>query len=267
MTLLSRDRVLQILFQRVAEWPERAIFLAEEVARWPAGMSNTLHAARLIEQGQQAEGLVCAGCPERCYREADIIEEAGEQTAISTCELFPNQGPFRHPISRLTRLIATRQKIAQFISKQAGWKLPQSEGADMRFRFGMQRIGKSRRAVMLEFEKTAQLQVGGTRIELSELIEWRSDAPILDRHALETLALVALDFQSGGKREQPSSTVQAENKQLTAIRNNRWQRQADELHEQNPKWNKDRIAQEIAKASENKKVEWTTIDRVIRIKK
>jgi hypothetical protein len=267
MTVLSRDLVLQILFQRVAERHEGAIFLADEVDRWPVGIVTALEAARLIEQGQQAEGLVCTGCSERCYREAHIVEDAGQQTAMSTCELFPNQGPFQYPISRLDRWISTRQKIAQFVAKQAGWKLPQSQGEDIRFRFGTQRFGDKRRAIMLEFEETATLHVGGMQIELSELVEWQSDSPRLDWDALATLARAAPDLQSGGKRELPSSSVQAENKLLTTIRNNRWQRRADQLRKQHPSWNKDRIAQEIGRAPENKKVEWTTIDRVIRLKK
>ena len=264
---LSRDRVIQILFQRVAQRHDGAAFLAEEVARWPTGIAAALETARLIEQGQPAEGLICTGCSERCYRQADPVEEAGQQFAISTCELFAGRGPFRHPISRLGRWIATRGMVARFVVGQMGWKLPPAEGADARFRFPTQRFGNARRAVMLEFSDTARLHIGGLPIELSELIGWRGNSPQLVREALEAFAHAAPDLQSGGKREQPSSVVQGENKALTAIRNDRWQREAERLHAQHPKWSQNRVAQEIRKAPEFADVSPTTIERVLRLPK
>ena len=264
---LSRHRVLQILLQRVAERHDGAVFLADEVARWPIGIATALETVRLIEQGQPAEGLICAGCSERCYRQAGIVEEAGQRFAISTCELFAGRGPFRHPISRLGRWIATRGMVARFAAGQMGWKLPPAEGADARFRFGTQRFGDARRAVMLEFADTTQLHIGGLDVDLIELIGWRGESPFLDRDALEVLAHAAPDLQSGGKREQPSSAVQTENKALRTIRNKRWQREAERLHAKHPKWSQNRVAQEIAKAPEFANISPTTIERVIRLPK
>ena len=264
---LPRYRVLQILFQRVAERHDGAVFLADEIARWPAGIGTALKGARLIEQGQPAEGLICTGCPERCYRQADIIEEAGTCFAMSTCELFASRGPFRNPISCLGRWIATRSMVARFAAGEMGWKLPPSEGVDTRFRFGTQRFGDARRAVMLEFAGTTQLHIGGLHVELSEVSGWRGESPFLDRDALEALAHAAPDLQSGGKREQPSSAVQTENKTLTTIRNNRWQRKAERLHAKHPKWSQCRVAQEIGRTPEFANISPATIERVIRLPK
>lgn len=264
---LSRERVLQILFQRVAQRHDGAVFLEEEVARWPASITTALEAARLIKQGQPAEGLVCTGCSERCYRQADIVAQAAQRFAISTCELFAGLGPFRHPISRLGRWISTRSMVARFAAGQMGWQLPPAEGADARFRFGTQRFGSARRVVMLEFADTAQLRVGGLTVELSELVGWRGEMLLLDQYALKALADSAPDLRSAGKREQPSSVVQKENKALTEIRNNRWQREAELLHALHPKWSQNRVAKEIAKASDRADISPTTIERVIRLPK
>jgi hypothetical protein len=156
--------------------------------------------------------------------------------------------------------------VARFVSAQLGCTLPLPEGSDIRFRFRSQRIGSFRRNIMLTFEQTAILHVGRLSIELSELIEWRGDQILIDRHGLEGVAREAPDTQSGGKGHQPSKAVQQENAIETEIRNRRWQRKADRLHELHPKWNKLRIAKEIRKSSDAE-VEPTTIARIIRVPK
>ena len=264
---LSWTDVLQSVFQRVAEEHgdgARAVYLADEIERWPPGMLEGLCTARLIERGQPATSLVCRECDEGCRRTAEIVEQVGQPLAMTTCHLILGFGPFLHPITRLDRWISTRKLVAKFVATQLGRTLPKSDGADVRFRFDLMRFGSHRRLVSLEFDGVAQLYVGGRRADLIELIVWRGRSLSLNQDVLEILASEAPDLQSGGKREQPSAIVQRDKKLGTEIQYRKLQRAADKLFAENPKRTKEQVARALAKDEEFRDMSSARIERVIR---
>jgi hypothetical protein len=169
----SQADILRAIFERVSEKDEnsgKAVFVAEEISRWPNGAVEALIRARLLMTGEPARSLVCHECEERCDRAIEISEFAGTNVAITTCHLNRDFGPFRHSLNRLNRWISTRQMVAKFVATQLGCRFPEPEGSDVRFRFGTLRIAGERRAVSLEFDGIAQLYIGGRRIDLDHLM-------------------------------------------------------------------------------------------------
>jgi hypothetical protein len=73
----------------------------------------------------------------------------------------------------------------------------------------------------------------------------------------------APDFQSGGKREQPSSTIQQDNKVQTQIRNRKIQRAAEALWRDDPNLKKKLVAVRLAKTNDFHDVSFLTIKRRI----
>jgi len=263
----SRFSILQALFQRVTEehgYGAKTVYLADEIERWPPGVLEGLSAACLMGRGQPATSLICRECEEGCRRTADVVEEAGQQFAMTTCHLIAGFGPFLHPMARLDRWISTRKIVARFVAAQLGRVLPEGEGADVRFRFGVMRFGSQRRLVSLEFGDVAQLYVGVHRADLIQLIGWRGRSLCLNQAALEVLASEAPDLQSGGKREQPSSIVQQDKKLGTEIRYRNLQRAADKLFAEDPQRTKGKVARALAKYEEFRDMSPLRIERVIR---
>lgn len=265
-----RDDVLRGLFRRVSEHGEAdgcAAIFVDETATWEHGAREGLEAAHLIAETQPAQTLTCIGCDERCQRPAEIVDRYAVRQVMSTCHLYQGFGPFFHSIEHLKRWTITRQMVAGFVARGLGCRLPSPEGKAVRFPFGTLSFGRVRRAVSLEFRETACLLIGGCTIELWEIVDWQGAMPLLDTQSLQVFAREAPDLQSGGKRVLPSATVQQDRKRQTEIRDNKLQRTADRLCREHPKWNKQRIAQELANSPEFESMSPTRIERIIRISK
>ena len=176
-------------------------------------------------------------------------------------------GPFEHAPGHLARWISTRVMIADFVGRQLFLRAQSGDDQARRFRFGTWRNGGLRRALSLEFVDTVELLIGGNRIDLAEVASWGDDGLRLDREALAIVAEQTVDLGVGAKRYQPSTVNREHSKRITELRDRQLQVAFDKTRARHPKWNKERIAKEIASSGEFDKPSWQRIARVARVRK
>ena len=74
----GKRKLLAKILDRVAEPGEQtnAVFLFDEVLRWPPNAITGLGAAKLLKEIMPADAITCYECDERCRRPVTLIEGA-----------------------------------------------------------------------------------------------------------------------------------------------------------------------------------------------
>ncbi len=206
---MRQTQMLAVVFERVAEAVDRAVFAADEIARWPWGAIETLEDSSLLKRAQRASSVTCLGCERRCRRPVEAVQSrsTAETSFVSTCHLIVGMGPFEHAPTQLSRWISTRVMVADFVGGQLSLRAQGRDDKARKFRFGTWRNGGLRRALSLEFDDTVELLIGGNRIDLAELVSWGDDG---------------LRTRSGGAR----------NRRRTVCRSPNWGQAVSALHGQ-----------------------------------
>jgi len=262
-------KTLATILERVAEPGDQqeAIFSFDEINRWPANTVETLLAAKLLKEFLPAEAVICRGCEEHCRRPITFIDllYGRRQTAISTCHLFRDMGPFEQPSKRLRRWAGNRELVARFVGRAGSLSIKDRDEQWRRVRFGTLQVCDLRRAFSIEFDGTAKAILGSLSLPLIDLLEWNERGIAFDPETLADCAAQSEDKQSGNRRVQPSVTVREDRKRLTDIRNRSLQRRLNELAKAHRTLSKYQLAKKIEKSSEFPGMTVGTIARVTKM--
>lgn len=262
--MLQPDKILASILERIAEpgdQPE-AVFLSDEVRRWPANILQALQATRLLNSTLPAEMISCFGCEERCLRPVTVLASG---LAISSCHLYAHMGPFSFGTGQLERWTSSRRLFAVFLGGALHLNIRNHDDRWRRIRFGDVQVEGLRRGFSLEFQSTAMAAVGSLRVPLSELLHINGRTVTPDWGALAMAAFNSEDLQSGNRRVQRSSTVREDSKLLTAIKYRRVQLHMEVLAREHPRLNKEQLARRLARSTDGEGMSWARIARITRI--
>ena len=259
-------KLLAKILDRVAEPGEQtnAVFLFDEVLRWPPNAITGLGAAKLLKEIMPADAITCYECDERCRRPVTLIEGAnGRPPYLSTtCHLKAEFGPFEHSTERVKRWTSSRELVAKFVGRSVGLSTTDYDDQWRRVRFGTLQIGGVRRLFSVELDSSPIAKIGSAIIPLIELLEWEEAGIGVSAEALAHYASQSDDALSGSKRVQPSTTVRDDNKQLTMAKTRRLQGHLNTLAREHPKLNKEQLVRKLEKAGMG---EGSTVPRIMRI--
>ena len=271
-TSLHRPDPILIICDRIAEevTSQAAIVTGEEMRRWPAGFMDAAVTSRLFEKTTRAERIECHGCSRRCSRAVEYATNtSGRPKRLSmTCELRDDVTYIPVTPQRVERWRMTRQQLVGFVARELNLSVPAMTNVLGMISLGTFKGRRVRRAIAIEFTDKVWLLAGGARIDITEIMRWSGDRVVLDHEELENRANASPDRLIGGKRYQPSRSKQQLSAELTAQRNRRLQRRADQLKHAHPTWKKSAIAAALIKSSEFPGLrERTTVERIIRVPK
>ena len=264
----TRLQILGMLLMRVAEAGDKeAVFLFDEVRAWPSDAVPSLMDAKLLREVRPSQSVVCRGCEKRCLRPVDVVQLNGERPPVyvSTCNEFPDMGPFEHPPSELKRWSTSRELIARFVSRAIALSIRSHDENWRRVVFQTWNFQGVKRALSIEFEKEARIKVGGSIHPLIEVLAWDQTGISVDHDGLSIVAALSDDQHSGVKRVQSSTALRDANKVLTRTRNSRLQQSMEQMAKAHPNLNKDQLAHRIARIGEWRKLSPGTIARVTRM--
>jgi hypothetical protein len=268
MSMLVRA-VLAALLDGIAQRGDQpeAVFLFDEVRRWPSDAIAGLITAKLLKKFAPADSVTCEGCDERCRRPVTLIEAAPAEPRrlVSTCHLKAEFGPFEHSSDRMERWASSRELVAKFVGRSAGLSIAEHDDRWQRVRFGAHSFGGVRRLLSLEFEASAIAKIGSTPIPLIELIDWSEAGIVVCPEAMALSAAQADDLQSGNKRVQPSTAVRDDKKLMTELKVRRMQRELERLAGQHPNLSKEQLAKRIEKSGKGEGMTAARIARVTRM--
>lgn len=103
---------------------------ADEIADWPVGKIDELVKTGVLEEIQQAKGLVCCECEENCYIEPDVRThpDTGKATGVYICTNNPDIGRIEIDLDRLKQWKINTQKLSELgYQVQVGWVVPWDE--------------------------------------------------------------------------------------------------------------------------------------------
>lgn len=263
---MQRRKALEVILNRISEPGNNNVanFGFEEIDRLAVGSIAQLMAARLFQAASPADTVTCVGCDERCQRPVELVGfDAGQPPfARSLCHLYSDRGPFEHPLEKMQRWTTSRELVAKFIARQLGITVKEFDRPWRRVRYSTLTLGGARRAASLELLGAPIFKIGSLNLPLVQLIEWDANGIRLDLDALAALGTEATDTFSGNKRVQASSTIQADRKTQTELRNRRVQRYIDRLSSQRPNLSKNQLAKLTAKSEFSENMTASRIARV-----
>ncbi len=100
---------------------------ADEVAEWPAGLFNKLHAQALLTKAEPLPVLECRGCEQACFMPVNVLPGEGKRAARAfiACDKPQNYGRVRVDFARLRQWQLTR---ASFNKLMQGWIVTPGKG-------------------------------------------------------------------------------------------------------------------------------------------
>ena len=255
--------LLRPLFGQIATDPSGGILLGSTaIKHWPPELLAGVERARLIEPGPNADTQACPGCAQACVFGLSFTSEGA---FIQCNQTDVDYGLIELEPSELRQWHASRSRVVAFIAREL--KLAPNDQGDRAILvpFGTWVGGRLRRAMTLEFNKSAFLRIGDAHIELSELVKWDGARVCLDHEELYIRASQSADPQTGGKRHQQSRLKQRQRAGLTKLRNLRLQEMAYQLKRGNSAMKKDDIAKAVIASGEFGIMNAVTVARIIRV--
>jgi hypothetical protein len=253
---------LEPLFRQIAMDPGGcAVFGSPAVKHWPRELLSGLERVRLIEGSSTSEAHICPGCSRACVMTVTFTGRGG---LIQCNQTDVDYGLIELEQSELRQWQASRSRLIAFIARELKLSPSERDNRAVHIRLGTWALGRVRRAMALEFEKTASLRIGDAKIELSELMKREGERVYVDHEELQIRAIQSADLQLGGKRYQQSRLKQRHRAGLTALRDLRLQDMADQLKRGNPALKKADIAKALARSGEFGAMNPATVARIIR---
>jgi hypothetical protein len=231
---------------------------AAAIQHWSAGILNALVGSKLLAAASPGNALACAGCARGCFME---VTQLGEESFV-VCDKPDDFGLIEVLETDRRQWRCTRSQIVTFLSSALDQKPKEADSALNRVRFGISsKLGKP---LVLEFSDTAVLVVGNQKYGLSDLLLQAVGRICLDWELLQSLAKSPNVVGSENVRYQPSTAKRDRRKQQTQARDLLLQGAMDQTKSAQPKWNKERCARQVEKATN---VSWQRIMRVTRVNK
>lgn len=267
---MSSTDVLRALVDRLGDaGADAALFLGDETADWVPGALDALINSGLLAQASPATDVICDGCEARCLRPVFFGAPASEfgPRAFVICGMRDDTGIVETDLNRLARWQVSPRMIVRFVARQLGLRMKNYDDRSPVARLGTWKGATGRRAISVEFGAKAGLRVGGSEVDLAEILEVRGGRIAIDEVELALRSDQDLEAISGSKRFQPSRVHQRRQAVRTAARNQALQDAAEALRGQHPTWSKLRIVREIRQSADFAQMSAGRIARIIGIRK
>ncbi len=176
------DALIELLDRVGANQGAAVLVNDDELRQWPSEAVKAMKSQRLVTRARPAASAICPGCEQQCVMPVHTLPAAaGSQASFIVCDKRSDIN--RVPVSagRLIQWQCNADLVCGFIATSLGLRRSdrQTANADL-WEIGVATGNKRSQMLCLQANGELTLVVGGNKVPLAELIEFRDGQYSLD---------------------------------------------------------------------------------------
>lgn len=187
--MLGSD-LLEYIFKRLAPTGE-AMFGYDEVKEWQPEFFSVLKAEGLLRKAQPQKDIECRGCEEYCFMPVEVypaLDSSRPARAFISCDKRDDIGRIPVEMVRLEQWQITDERLAHVLTKLLDLTSQPECRPQRQWMLGRCGAKYLKKEIVLYFEDTAYLKVGGHVAALADYLQFHAGQLSLNKDELQLLA-------------------------------------------------------------------------------